>query len=70
MIHLEWPDSQPHVMYGDGDGTVNLRSLLGYQRWSDKQKESIYFREFKGVEHLETISHPDVIQYILDLINL
>ena len=68
--HSEWPDSQPHVMYGDGDGTVNLRSLLGYQRWSDKQKESIYFREFKGVEHLETISHPDVIQYILDLINL
>ncbi len=40
-------------MYGDGDGTVNFRSLLGYQRWLDKQKESTYFREFKGVNYVE-----------------
>lgn len=65
----DFPDAQPAVLYGDGDGTVNKRSLLGYQRWLGKQKQPIYFKEFSGVEHVATLKHPDVIAYILSLLN-
>jgi len=65
----DWPDRQPSVLYGDGDGTVPKRSLLGYQKWLGKQSKPIYFKEFSGVEHVATLKHPGVIQYILDLLS-
>jgi lysophospholipase-3 len=42
----DWPDSQPSVIYGDGDGTVNKRSLLGYQRWVGQQSQPIFFKVY------------------------
>lgn len=65
----QWPDSQPNVIYGDGDGTVNLRSLLGYQRWVNKQNEKIFFKELKGVDHLAILKSQDTIDYIMNLFN-
>ena len=63
----DFPDTQPSVVYGDGDGTVNLKSLRGYERWMGKQKQPIKFQEFEGVEHLVTLKHPPIIDYILNL---
>lgn len=63
-----FPDVQPSVLYGDGDGTVNMRSLKGYERWIGKQKEAIYHKEFPGEDHLSTLKSNAVIQYILDLL--
>jgi lysophospholipase-3 len=63
-----FPDVQPSVLYGDGDGTVNLRSLQGYKRWVGRQKEPIYEKQFKGEDHLSTLKSKDVIQYMLDLL--
>ena len=64
----QWPDAQPSVIYGDGDGTVNLRSMHGYKRWIGKQKEPISFQEFPGAEHVATLKHPGVINYISQLL--
>lgn len=64
----DFPDTQPSVIYGDGDGTVNLRSLYGYRRWIGKQKKPIYFKEFKGVDHLGILKSKGVIQYIMNLL--
>lgn len=64
----QFPDSQPNVIYGDGDGTVNIRSLLGYKRWYNDQNEKIFFKEFKGVDHLAILKNQDAIDYILNLI--
>ncbi len=64
----QFPDSQPNVIYGDGDGTVNIRSLLGYKRWYNNQNEKIFFKEFKGVDHLAILKNQDAIDYILNLI--
>ena len=64
----QFPDTQPNVVYGDGDGTVNLRSLYGYKRWFDNQNEKIFFKEFKGVDHLAILKNQDAIDYILNLI--
>lgn len=63
-----FPDTQPSVVYGDGDGTVNLRSLHGYRHWIGKQKQPIYFKEFKGIDHLAILKSKDVIQYVMNLL--
>jgi lysophospholipase-3 len=65
----DFPDSQPTVVYGDGDGTVNLRSLRGHQMFVGKQPQSINYKEFKGVEHVATLRYQPVIDYILELFN-
>lgn len=65
----EWPDSSPSLVYGDGDGTVNLRSFKGYTRWYGKQKESIFYKELPGVDHSGILKNKQTIDYILSLIN-
>jgi lysophospholipase III len=61
----DFPDVQPSVIYSDGDGTVNLRSLLGYRRWINRQKYPITFKEYPGLEHLATIKSDKVVADIL-----
>lgn len=63
-----FPDTHPSVEYGDGDGTVNLRSLHGFKRWIGKQEKPIYNKEFKGVDHIAILKSPDMIEYILELL--
>ena len=63
----DFPDTQPAVVYGDGDGTVNLRSLQGYQRWIGKQSQPITYQEFPGAEHVATLKFQPVIDAILKL---
>lgn len=65
----DFPDSQPSVIYGDGDGTVNVRSLRGHSFFKDKQDQPIYVKEFSGVEHVATLKYPPIIDYILNLMN-
>lgn len=43
----EFPDKQPTVTYGDGDGIVNKRSLEACNKWSGKK----------------ILSHPEVISW-------
>jgi len=63
-----FPDSQPTVVYGDGDGTVNIRSLYGFKHWIGKQKQPIFNKEFSGSDHLGILKNPDMIAYILSLL--
>lgn len=65
----DFPDTQPAVVFGDGDGTVNLRSLLGYRGWIGKQKQPIFRKEVPGSEHVATLKNPAVVEYILNLFN-
>jgi len=65
----QWPDGQPSVIYGDGDGTVNLRSLLGFKRWIDNQKQGVFFKEFKNIDHLAILKNQGVVDYILDYLS-
>ena len=64
----QWPDLQPSVVYGDGDGTVNLRSLFGFKRWFGKQDEKIFVKELKGIDHLAILKNQEAIDYIINLI--
>ena len=66
----DFPDAQPAVVYGDGDGTVNLRSLLGYKLWIGQQTKPIHVKEVPGAEHVQTLKNQAVVDYILQLFNI
>lgn len=61
----EWYDSQPDVTFGDGDGTVNLRSLHGCLRWVNKNGgHKVYHQTFAGVNHMQILKNEDINAYI------
>lgn len=66
----QWYDKQPGVIFGDGDGTVNLRSLQGCQRWIGKQKQNVFYHQFPKAEHLEILKNDDVQQYIVKALQI
>ncbi|KAK2587100.1 hypothetical protein KPH14_002866 [Odynerus spinipes] len=57
-------DGYPQLIPGNGDGTVNLRSLEGCLHWQSKQKQKIYHRAFPGVDHMGILKSLDVLKYI------
>lgn len=58
----------PDLVYGDGDGTVNARSLKGCTYWRSLQKQSITTLEIPKGEHFEILSNPQIVAYILDVL--
>ncbi|XP_076449168.1 lysosomal phospholipase A and acyltransferase-like [Babylonia areolata] len=59
-----FPDTQPNTIYGDGDGTVNLRSLQGCLRWAGEQEQAVYHMPLSNVSHVDIISDPRVYKYL------
>lgn len=57
-------DGTPQLIPGDGDGTVNLRSLEGCKHWDGKQKQKVYPKPLSGINHMDILRHPDVLSYI------
>uniref|UniRef100_A0A1I8AHJ8 Lecithin:cholesterol acyltransferase n=1 Tax=Steinernema glaseri TaxID=37863 RepID=A0A1I8AHJ8_9BILA len=49
-----FPDSQPTTVYGDGDGTVNIRSLEACKRWNEQNNngKSVDTYAFDGADHM------------------
>lgn len=64
----EFPDSPPDVTYGDGDGTVNIKSLEVCKRWITQQKYKVYSRSFSDVEHVHTVKNKSIIEAVSDVI--
>ncbi|XP_077275869.1 lysosomal phospholipase A and acyltransferase isoform X1 [Temnothorax americanus] len=54
----------PELIFGDGDGTVNIRSLEACTRWQKSQKQKIYNQGFPGVDHTEILRNPDILAYV------
>ncbi|UJR31414.1 hypothetical protein I4U23_018907 [Adineta vaga] len=63
-----FPDLQPDWLPDNGDGTVNMRSLLGFKNWEGKQKADIHSLEIPGGEHLAILRHPTTINYIAQVL--
>lgn len=64
----KFPDSFPKTSFGDGDGTVNIRSLKACERFINKQRQKVVVESFRFAEHIEIISDHRVIKYITDLL--
>ena len=50
--------------FGDGDGTVNLRSLNACKSWRSKQSQAVNIKIFSGVDHMRILSDYNVTSYI------
>ena len=57
-------DGYPQLIPGDGDGTVNLRSLEGCLHWQGKQKQKIYHKGFPGIDHMNILKNSSILDYI------
>lgn len=60
-------DGTPKLETGDGDGTVNYRSLAACKHWSGLQGPSVQSLELDNVDHMGVLSNSRVLKYILDL---
>lgn len=60
----EFPDTEPKIVNGSGDGTVNIESLLACERWQQQQPYPVFLQGFSGIEHVHTIKTPSVIETV------
>lgn len=54
----------PTLIYGDGDGTVNRRSLEACQHWQTLQKQKVFVHELPKVDHLQILHDKSTQDYI------
>ncbi|XP_058502608.1 group XV phospholipase A2 [Solea solea] len=60
----KFPDVEPTVVVGDGDGTVNLQSALQCKRWVGKQKQPVMLKELPANEHVNMLLNLTTVTYI------
>ncbi|OAD52278.1 Group XV phospholipase A2 [Eufriesea mexicana] len=63
-------EGTPQLIPGDGDGTVNLRSLEGCKYWQGKQEQKVYSQAFPGINHMDILRNVNVLNYIKTLLKL
>lgn len=56
------------MVNGDGDGTVNKRSLEACKYWKTKQKQPIYMGEFSGTDHMSILANLNVLDNIVKVL--
>ncbi|XP_067002265.2 lysosomal phospholipase A and acyltransferase-like [Anabrus simplex] len=64
----KFPDGYPEFTYGDGDGTVNKRSLEGCLQWKNAQKRRVFHQTFPAVDHMSILRDARTLSYIKNLI--
>uniref|UniRef100_A0A8C9UAP6 Phosphatidylcholine-sterol acyltransferase n=1 Tax=Serinus canaria TaxID=9135 RepID=A0A8C9UAP6_SERCA len=56
------------IIYGDGDDSVNTRSLELCKRWRDQQKQKVYVQELRGAHHFNMIFSNLTLSYINEIL--
>jgi len=65
-----WPfPTEPILVKGDGDGTVNIRSLKGCLKWDGVQKQAVHHKEFKGINHVDMLRREEPTGYVVNIID-
>lgn len=64
----KFPDEEPTVLFGDGDGTVNLRSAMQCGRWVGKQKQPVFLQELPANEHVAMLQNYTTVTYIKNVV--
>jgi hypothetical protein len=68
MVYPSFPDATPVLEKGDGDGTVNLRSLEYCTRWQGQQKQLFHHHVFPHVDHLEILRQDESTEYVKNIV--
>lgn len=72
MEHLEYksekfPNQNPTIKFGDGDSTVNTRSLAGCLRWQQEAGHEFKYMNISGVDHMSVMTDARVLAHVLQL---
>ncbi|RZF49246.1 hypothetical protein LSTR_LSTR002867 [Laodelphax striatellus] len=59
----------PLILYGEGDGTVNLQSLQVCLRWNDTRSHKFFNHEYPHTNHQQIMTDPKIIQDIFAIID-
>ncbi len=69
LVYKSFPKSKPTLLKGDGDGTVNIRSLLACTEWENKQPgKQFQHRVFPKLDHLELLRDDSVAEYVKNIV--
>lgn len=63
--------TKPTLVTGDGDGTVNKRSLESCRLWSNMKEQrgkNIIVTELPGADHMGILSDSRVVNYVVKLL--
>ncbi|KAM8890932.1 lysosomal phospholipase A and acyltransferase [Spinachia spinachia] len=60
----DFPDVEPTVVLGDGDGTVNLWSAVQCGRWVGQQKQPVTLLELPANEHVDMLLNITTVAYL------
>lgn len=63
-----WLDGYPTLINGDGDGTVNRRSLEACVQWTKMQKQKVFYKPLPKVNHMDILRNELVLSYIQSVI--
>lgn len=63
-----FPDADPEVVNGEGDGTVNVLSAVQCKRWQTEQKQPVTLMELPGNEHVAMLLNFTTVAYIKDVL--
>ena len=64
----KFPDHNPKISFGDGDSTVNTRSLAGCLRWKENNGgKQLQYMNLTGVDHMSVMTDARILKYLLNL---
>ncbi|XP_056106834.1 group XV phospholipase A2 [Rhinichthys klamathensis goyatoka] len=66
--YTNFPDVDPTVINGDGDGTVNLLSAMQCKRWKSQQTQPVQMFELPGNEHVAMLLNITTVNYIKNVL--
>lgn len=64
----EFPDTEPIQIIGDGDGTVNLNSLVLCKQWRGQMPYNLTILGFSDVEHVDAIKNSAIIKQVDEVV--
>ena len=64
-----FPSGSSELIKGDGDGTVNLKSLASCQAWQTQQTEAVTLKTFQNVDHMGLLSNVQAVNYVQSIVH-
>lgn len=64
FYYENFPDHDSKIYYGNGDGTVNIESILLCHTWQGLQEHQVSLFELPGREHIKLLADPATLAYL------
>ena len=68
MYSNKFPNVDPEIKYGDGDGTVNTFSSSGCLKWRKMQKEPVFGYELYKHRHIEILGSLELLHKLKEIV--